>query len=606
MIIWLYLFILCISVKVVHAEADYEPYFDHVEVQWFAPFLSGGGYSSEAMAFAGVLDQLDSVTSIERRALSKEAASKDEVYVPENILPFSLSFNMRHHGDSPNQEHIEGLTIHEKNLMEAHFDLPNPRSGGLDGREAGNIPGDGTATATTTNAGIPSRRDKTIVLGGKKGIDKKILQIVVCHSEPGAWHAPTPKYHTTRCPPPSPGQANKNNKKKKPTNIIFKQYTIGRTMFETDSVPSGWPARLNHMNEIWVPTLFASNIFSTAMGTGIHGMGSNIDNKSNSVHIVEEPVDTHFYYPIDYNTPVASASTSTRTRSLGFLPSTLNKLESYLQSKSSIFLFVGKWEERKGIRMLIRAFFKAFDNDNNDDNSNNGNDDGGDDAVLVITTSAYHSTGQFDDEIQKILVEEGLNRRKNQNQNQNHISRRNGKYKYLLLTNIPQDHMPHLFSAATALVIPSAGEGWGRPHVESMACGTPVIATSWSGPTSYLTQDNGYPLRVSAMQDAGPWTGHKWALPDETHLVQLLQDVHRDMQSLASGKVSHENSPLVKKGRQARQDMVKKFSYEAFAKTLGSELQRVERTAAEIARKEREMELESEVDLEIGMSSQEL
>ena len=27
------------------------------------------------------------------------------------------------------------------------------------------------------------------------------------------------------------------------------------------------------------------------------------------------------------------------------------------------------------------------------------------------------------------------------------------------------------------------GEGWGRPHVEAMACGLPVIATNWSGNT---------------------------------------------------------------------------------------------------------------------------
>lgn len=45
-------------------------------------------------------------------------------------------------------------------------------------------------------------------------------------------------------------------------------------------------------------------------------------------------------------------------------------------------------------------------------------------------------------------------------------------------------------------VIPSHGEGWGRPHVEAMACGVPLIATNWSGPTEYLTPDNGYPLGI--------------------------------------------------------------------------------------------------------------
>ena len=43
-------------------------------------------------------------------------------------------------------------------------------------------------------------------------------------------------------------------------------------------------------------------------------------------------------------------------------------------------------------------------------------------------------------------------------------------------------------------VLPSRGEGWGRPHVEAMAMGLPVIATNWSGPTEYVNEANGYPL----------------------------------------------------------------------------------------------------------------
>ena len=34
------------------------------------------------------------------------------------------------------------------------------------------------------------------------------------------------------------------------------RYTIGRTMFETDRIPSGWAERLNVMDEVWVPSAF--------------------------------------------------------------------------------------------------------------------------------------------------------------------------------------------------------------------------------------------------------------------------------------------------------------------------------------------------------------
>ena len=48
--------------------------------------------------------------------------------------------------------------------------------------------------------------------------------------------------------------------------------------------------------------------------------------------------------------------------------------------------------------------------------------------------------------------------------------------------------------AADAFVLPSRGEGWGRPHVEAMAMGLPLLATNWSGPTAYLDDSVGYPI----------------------------------------------------------------------------------------------------------------
>jgi glycosyltransferase involved in cell wall biosynthesis len=32
--------------------------------------------------------------------------------------------------------------------------------------------------------------------------------------------------------------------------------------------------------------------------------------------------------------------------------------------------------------------------------------------------------------------------------------------------------------------------------MEAMACGTPVVATNWSGPAAFVTEQNGYPLRI--------------------------------------------------------------------------------------------------------------
>ena len=32
--------------------------------------------------------------------------------------------------------------------------------------------------------------------------------------------------------------------------------------------------------------------------------------------------------------------------------------------------------------------------------------------------------------------------------------------------------------------------------MEALSCGTPVIATNWSGVTAYLTEENGFPIEI--------------------------------------------------------------------------------------------------------------
>jgi hypothetical protein len=68
--------------------------------------------------------------------------------------------------------------------------------------------------------------------------------VVVCHSEPGAWDPPL--FQTSRCPP---------------AGYNGSLYVIGRTMFETDRVTPHHVARINAMDEVWVPTDWAVQAF---------------------------------------------------------------------------------------------------------------------------------------------------------------------------------------------------------------------------------------------------------------------------------------------------------------------------------------------------------
>jgi len=48
---------------------------------------------------------------------------------------------------------------------------------------------------------------------------------------------------------------------------------------------------------------------------------------------------------------------------------------------------------------------------------------------------------------------------------------------------VPQSELPVFYSAADALVLASSREGWANVLLESMACGTPVVASAvWGTP----------------------------------------------------------------------------------------------------------------------------
>ena len=110
----------------------------------------------------------------------------------------------------------------------------------------------------------------------------------------------------------------------------------------------------------------------------------------------------------------------------------------------------------------------------------------------------------------------------------------------------------------------SAGEGWGRPHVEAMASGTPIIATNWSGPTEFMSVTNSLPLRVRCFVDADNWPSHKWADPDLSHLEELLLYAYTHREHVK------------KLGQQARLDIERLYSLQNFYnRVLKTEFDRI-------------------------------
>lgn len=128
---------------------------------------------------------------------------------------------------------------------------------------------------------------------------------------------------------------------------------------------------------------------------------------------------------------------------------------------------------------------------------------------------------------------------------------------------------PRLYKGVDCVVLPTRGEGWGRPQMEAMSMGLPLITTNWSGPTAYVDDKVAYPLAVANLTtiegaDFHYFEGSRWAEPSSQHLKQLMRHVYDHPDEAA------------RKGAAARQHVVKHFSPQPIAWIVARELRRVQ------------------------------
>mmetsp|Transcript_36077 Transcript_36077/g.120748 ORF Transcript_36077/g.120748 Transcript_36077/m.120748 type:complete len:326 (-) Transcript_36077:47-1024(-) len=291
------------------------------------------------------------------------------------------------------------------------------------------------------------------------------------------------------------------------------------------------------MDEVWVPTHFHAETFAAA---GV---------PRERLFVIGEPVDTAFFRPgrlkpmrLPPLPPPPSTPPSTPTPpppppppsgvspELSPAPADPTPLLAGPTPPPPFrFLSVFKWEARKGWDALLAAYFSEF---------------GADEPVeLVVKTRPSYSSGDFETLVEDFAAERGL------------PPRRDRPAVRLLGTEMPLRRLPSLYAAADAFVLPSRGEGWGRPHAEAMAMGLPVIATNWSGPTAFLSGETGYPLACSlvALPPELNLPRHRWAEPDAAHLRALLREVYTDREEAR------------RRGAAARRLMQERFSPAALA-----------------------------------------
>lgn len=261
------------------------------------------------------------------------------------------------------------------------------------------------------------------------------------------------------------GQANAFRVRKS----IFK-FNVGRTMFETEGLPTSWKDRLLQLDEIWVPSEFNRRTFVCA---GVPG---------SRLRVLPEGIDASL-----------------------FRPSTERLLLSKCDRQFT-FLSICKWEDRKGLDVLLKAFVSEFT--------------AYDDVALVLKMFTFYDHQDLRSRFTR-YVTHTLN------------IDLNVAPPIVVLdeTPLPRSCMPRLYNSADAFVLPSRGEGWGRTYMEALACELPVIASRWGGQLDFLHDSNSYlvpceVVDVPSSVDVSYFAGHRWAEPNINKLAQLMRHLY--------------------------------------------------------------------------------
>lgn len=288
-------------------------------------------------------------------------------------------------------------------------------------------------------------------------------------------------------------------------------YNIGRVVFETDGLPPDWVTKCNQMDEIWVASDFNLETFRRA------GVTARLTK-------VPEGVDTDHFRP-------------------GCPPLELPDARGF------VFLSIFEWIYRKGWDVLLRAWAQAFKPDDN--------------VSLVLRTYPINAVDQAD---AKAEIERRIDAFLTHELG---LSRHQVAPILVLGEQIAERDMPRLYAAARAYVAASRGEGWGRPHMEAMACGLPVIATGWGGNLEFMNDANSLLVDIEGLVDIDEraevtfYRGQRWAEPSVAHLVARMRQVAERPEVAAAI------------GQQARRDMVTFWQWKKIAQLAADRLQTI-------------------------------
>lgn len=297
-------------------------------------------------------------------------------------------------------------------------------------------------------------------------------------------------------------------------------FRVGRTAVEVDRLPADWVTACGRVDEIWVPSTFNRSVFIES------GLAPA------KVRVVRIGVDADLFRP----RPGARLPAIIEPRP----PEEAGRRSG---SRGFTFLSVLSWQRRKGWDILLQAYFEEFG--------------ANEDVTLIVKAEPFAATvGEITASYRAFARE---------------TRRRLGRELprvILAALHLESATLADLYAASDAFVLPSRGEGLGRPYLEAMASGLPVIGTGWGGNLDFMSQDNSYLIEVEGLEPAASepgldfFRGRFWARPSLPHLRELLRRVVERPEEAGA------------RGRRARADVLAGWTADHTGDGLARELDR--------------------------------
>lgn len=218
------------------------------------------------------------------------------------------------------------------------------------------------------------------------------------------------------------------------------------------------------------------------------------------------------------------------------------------QLKKFVFVSVFNWGYRKAPDIMLHSYFRHFNYE---------------DDVSLLLISRFKRNGSsvrgVHDEVDQIAKQYAGRKLP-------HVAR--------LSKEVDDAELASIYRASNCFVLSSRGEGYGLPHIESLLCGIPVVATRYGGYIDVLNDSNSKLVDLDSYKKVpnGATGVSYW---DGQTMLDLTSDAFIDSFGESMRDVYINYSKYKANAMRSRDDVISKVGRNAVAKKLKSLLEEI-------------------------------